>query len=155
MSDIEERIYAIECKVSELGVLTKRAMDAIQTLEDCQLVRLSPKPYRMTEPTKIGASVISDGTVFTRTDNSSTPWMRLRDWQWCDWETITDPQPYQNCTLTADDPEPPVGSVVRADAGLVSERGVERWNSPWYTNAPTTWAEVADGSVTLLYRGEA
>jgi hypothetical protein len=57
--------------------------------------------------------------------------------------------------LTADDPEPPVGSVVRAITGLVSERGVECWNSPWHTNAPTTWAEIADTPVTLLYRGEA
>lgn len=116
-----------------------------------------PEPERMAEPKNVGAVVMGAwfDALFTRLDRELNPWVSLRTGCVYEWVDIPDPQPYQNCTLTADDPEPPVGSVVRADAGLVSERGVERWNSPWYTNAPTTWAEVADGSVTLLYRGEA
>ena len=114
-----------------------------------------PQPYRMTRPTSRDALVIDGGKVWRPVLGPDGMWKSDDDSDWVTWEVLTDPEPFQNCHLTVDDPEPPVGSVVRADAGLVSERGVERWNSPWHTNAPTTWDEVADGSVTLLYRGEA
>ena len=117
--------------------------------------RMWDSPYRMTRPTNCDALVIDCGKVWRPVFGPDGMWEAANDDDSVAWEAFTDPQPFQNCILTADDPEPPVGSVVRADAGLVSERGVERWNSPWHTNAPTTWDEVADGSVTLLYRGEA
>ena len=159
MSDIEDRVHAIECKVSELGVLTKRAMDAIQTLEDCQLVRLSPKqpepapePYRMTRPTNFGTAVIDDGVVWRLAPNGL--WGADEYAYQNEWDDITDPQPFQNCVLTADDPEPPIGSVVRAITGLVRERSGRLWRAPW-GGAALTWASVAASPVTLLYRGEA
>lgn len=246
--DVEDRICAIEVKVSQLGVLTKRAMDAIRTLEDCQLVRLSPEqprmtpegtlcfkvnpetgnacyevrhrsgahmdsagrtwvdapepdasqvvfhcpthdkfvtngaddrdfcpwcqidklesllspesdptpePYRMAEPTKIGASVISDGTVFTRTDNSDTPWRQHHDLGLAPlrWDWIRSPQPYQNCVLTADDPEPPNGSIVMGGRGDVWRYSGGYWVSNVYFDC---WQDMGDfGPFTLLYRGEA
>ena len=113
MSDIEDRVHAIECKVSELGVLTKRATDAIQTLEDCQLVRLSPKQpepalerYRMTRPTNIGAAVIDAGLFVWRL-SSEARWRADEGMAWCQWDDIANPQPFQNCTLTANDLESP------------------------------------------------
>ena len=160
MSDIEDRVHAIECKVSELGVLTKRAMDAIQTLEDCQLVRLSPKQpepalerYRMTRPTNIGAAVIDAGLFVWRLP-SEARWRADEGMAWCQWADIADPQPYQNCTLTADDPEPPLGSVVRSLQGVVSEREGYGWRTT-LGDTTRTWLVVSAEPVTLLHRGEA
>ncbi len=165
MSDIEDRVHAIECKVSELGVLTKRAMDAIQTLEDCQLVRLSPKQpepalerYRMTRPTNRDALVIDGGKVWRPVFGPDGMWEADDDSDSVAWEVLTDPKPFQNCTLTADDPEPPIESVVLDCEGDPWKRsslehewcGVEGddelpWRDLCYQLPP----------VTLLYRGEA
>ncbi len=146
-------------EIGRLARVVEEQSGRIESLEGANVKRDSETepdaepPYRMAEPTNFGAAVIDDRVIWIRDINGywrSGVYVYTLDW--CD---LDDPHPYQNCVLTADDPEPPVGSVVRGPAGLVSERGAECWNSPWYTNAPTTWAEVADGSVTLLYRGEA
>ena len=110
-------------------------------------------PYRMAEPENVGAAVVDAGLFVWRL-SSEARWRADEGMAWCQWADIADPQPYQNCTLTADDPEPPIGSVVRAITGLVRERSGRLWRAPW-GGAALTWASVAASPVTLLYRGEA
>lgn len=59
--------------------------------------------------------------------------------------------------LTADDPEPPVGSVVWDDACGSYERihdGPHGWASA-RSGYRVRWSDITETPVTLLYRGEA
>lgn len=112
-------------------------------------------PYRMAEPENVGAVVVSGGFRLVRIWEVGHNWADLRTGKQYRWVNITDPHPYQNCILTADDPEPPVGSVVRLPEGMVSVRWFSGWSDiglprgQWFG-----WGEVAALSVTLLYRGD-
>ncbi len=151
VSDIEERIAKLERAMSR--VLDREAR------RECY-----PKPdaepsYRMAEPQNLGASVTSDGTVFTRTDSGDTPWRQHHDLVLAPlrWDWINNPEPYQNCVLTADDPEPPIGSVVRDDHCGSYERidgGPLGWRSS-RSGYHVGWIDITEATVTLLYRGEA
>lgn len=118
---------------------------------------LEPEPpRRMAEPTNIGAVVMGAwfDALFTRFDRELNPWVSLRTGCVYEWVDIPDPQPYQNCALTADDPEPPEGSVVLDVEG----QAWQLWGSYWTTDGnEQSWeAIVTDcGPLTLLYRGEA
>lgn len=115
-----------------------------------------PQPYRMTRPTSRDALVIDGGKVWRPVFGPDGMWEADGgEIDWAVWETFTDPHPYQNCTLTADDPEPPIGSVV-----LDRDRGMwQRLSLVWYLaglDVRRGWNGLrAVGPVTLLYRGEA
>lgn len=114
-------------------------------------------PYRMVEPTNIGAVVMGAwfDALFTRFDRELNPWVSLRTGCVYEWVDIPDPQPYQNCTLTADDPEPPVDSSVRSPEGVVSVRWPSGWSDIGLPRGQRFgWDEVTETPVTLLYRGE-
>lgn len=114
------------------------------------------EPYRMAEPKNFGAAVIDDSVIWIRDIHGywrSGVYVYTLDW--CD---LDDPHPYQNCILTANDPEPPIESVVLDCEGDPWKRsslehewcGVEGddelpWRDLCYQLPP----------VTLLYRGEA
>ena len=114
-------------------------------------------PYRMARPTSCDALVIDNGKVWRPVFGPDGMWEAGNDSDSVAWETFTDPQPFQNCTLTADDPEPPGGSVVRCDDDSVwqSETGGD-WRSMDDVNAYEWTRLLSDRHpVTLLYRGEA
>ncbi len=59
--------------------------------------------------------------------------------------------------LTADDPEPPIGSVVRDDHCGSYERidsGPLGWRAS-RSGYHVGWVDITETTVTLLYRGEA
>ena len=120
--------------------------------------RMWDSPYRMTRPTNCDALVIDGGKVWRPVFGPDGMWEAANDDDWVAWEAFTDPQPFQNCTLTANDPEPPIESVVLDCEGDPWKRsslehewcGVEGddelpWRDLCYQLPP----------VTLLYRGEA
>ena len=147
-------------EIGRLARVVEEQSGRIESLEGANVKRYSypepdaEPPYRMTEPENVGAVVVSGGFRLVRIWEVGHNWADLRTGKQYRWVSIADPHPYQNCTLTADDPEPPIGSVVRAITGLVRERSGRLWRAPW-GGAALTWASVAASPVTLLYRGEA
>ena len=113
------------------------------------------EPYRMAEPKNFGAAVIDDSVIWIRDIHGywrSGVYVYTLDW--CD---LDDPHPYQNCILTADDPEPPEGSVVRDDHCGSYERidsGPLGWRAS-RSGYHVGWVDITETTVTLLYRGEA
>ncbi len=118
------------------------------------------EPYNMAEPLNPGAIVTSNGCLYYRRvilAADGKPWQEGNLIPLLAWDEIDDPQPFQNCVLTADDPEPPGGSVVRYDDDSVwqSETGGD-WRSMDDVNAYEWTRLLSDRHpVTLLYRGEA
>lgn len=117
--------------------------------------RMWDSPYRMTRPTNDDALVIDGGKVWRPVFGPDGMWEASNHSDWVAWEVLTDPEPFQNCILTADDPEPPIGSVV-----LDRDRGMwQRLSLDWCLaglDDTRGWNGLrAVGPVTLLYRGEA
>lgn len=112
-------------------------------------------PYRMAEPENVGAVVVSGGFRLVRIWEVGHNWADLRTGKQYRWVNITNPEPFQNCTLTADDPEPPIGSVVHHGGGTVSKRYPCGWLSIGLKYSFIPWEQEAITPVTLLYRGEA
>lgn len=109
-------------------------------------------PYRMAEPENVGAAVIDAGLFVWRL-SSEARWRADEGMAWCQWADITDPEPFQNCVLTANDPEPPNGSIVMDGRGDVWRHSGGYWVSNVYFDC---WQNMGDfGPFTLLYRGEA
>jgi len=164
---IERRVINLERALStalldagRLARVVDEQSDRIESLEGANIKRDSETepdaepPRRMAEPTNIGAAVVDAGLFVWRL-SSEARWRADEGMAWCQWDDITNPQPFQNCVLAADDPEPPVGSVVRDLDGLISERGEDCWRVAGTGHAGGTWAGIAAWPVTLLYRGEA
>ncbi len=119
--------------------------------------RMWDSPYRMTRPTSCDALVIDGGKVWRPVFGPDGMWEAGNDSDSVAWETFTDPQPFQNCILTADDPEPPIGSVVRDDHCGSYERidsGPLGWRAS-RSGYHVGWVDITETTVTLLYRGEA
>lgn len=110
-------------------------------------------PYRMTEPNRAGAVVVSDYDLYVRINTADKlAWLQISSGGYYRWEDIADPQPDQNCHLTADDPEPPVGSVI-----LFRGRAYQRYNSIWVStdlSRDYDWGDFT-ATVVLVYRSEA
>lgn len=148
-------------EIGRLARVVEEQSGRIESLEGANVKRYSypepdaEPPYRMTEPENVGAVVVSGGFRLVRIWEVGHNWADLRTGKQYRWVSITDPHPYQNCTLTADDPEPPIGSVV-----LDRDRGMwQRLSLVWYLaglDVRRGWNGLrAVGPVTLLYRGEA
>ncbi len=168
---IEQRVINLERALStallnagRLARVVDEQSARIESLEGANVKRDSESepdaepPYRMTEPENVGAVVMGAwfDALFTRFDRELNPWVSLRTGCVYEWVDIPDPQPYQNCTLTADDPEPPVDSSVRSPEGVVSVRWPSGWSDIGLPRGQRFgWDEVTETPVTLLYRGEA
>ena len=125
--------------------------------EVVETLMTDPEPYRMARPTNDDALVIDGGKVWRPVFGPDGMWEADDHDNWAVWETFTDPHPYQNCVLTADDPEPPEGSVVRDDHCGSYERidsGPLGWRAS-RSGYHVGWVDITETTVTLLYRGEA
>ena len=151
-------------EIGRLARVVEEQSGRIESLEGANVKRYSypepdaEPPYRMARPTNRDALVIDGGKVWRPVFGPDGMWEAANDDDWVAWEAFTDPQPFQNCILTADDPEPPIESVVLDCEGDPWKRsslehewcGVEGddelpWRDLCYQLPP----------VTLLYRGEA
>ena len=152
-------------EIGRLARVVEEQSGRIESLEGANVKRYAypepdaEPPYRMTEPENVGAVVVSGGFRLVRIWEVGHNWADLRTGKQYRWVSITDPHPYQNCTLTADDPEPPVGSVVRDEVRQVWRRELTGWEMTG-SSQRYGWSEMVQlnfrsGAVTLLYRGEA
>lgn len=150
-------------EIGRLARVVEEQSGRIESLEGANVKRYSypepdaEPPYRMTRPTNRDALVIDGGKVWRPVFGPDGMWEADDDGDWVAWETFTDPQPYRNCVLTADDPEPPEGSVVRDDHCGSYERidsGPLGWRAS-RSGYHVGWVDITETTVTLLYRGEA
>jgi hypothetical protein len=160
ITDLERALASALCDVGFLKGEADKSAHRLQSLEGSNVKRDSESepdaepPYRMAEPPNCDALVIDNGKVWRPVFGPDGIWEADDDSDWVVWEVLTDPQPFQNCTLTADDPEPPIGSVVHHDGGTVSKRYPSGWLSIGLEYSFILWEQEAINSVTLLYRGE-
>jgi len=120
-----------------------------------KLARAWKTPYRMAEPENVGAVVVSGGFRLVRIWEVGHNWADLRTGKQYRWVSITNPEPFQNCALTADDPEPPIGSVVLDRDGGMWQRLSLGWCLAGLDDTCGWNGLRAVGPVTLLHRGEA
>ena len=108
--------------------------------------------YVMEEPENIGAVVI---------DENGDRWVRLlpepcwyrigSKWGLVEFKQLDYPQPFQNCTLDSNSPEPPSGSVVLDVHGNAWQREGDSW-----CNGEITWRWsllASSQPFTLVWRG--
>lgn len=161
ITDLERALASALCDVGFLKGEADKSAHRLQSLEGSNVKRDSESepdaepPYRMTRPTSRDALVIDGGKVWRPVLGPDGMWKSDDDSDWVTWEVLTDPEPFQNCHLTVDDPEPPIGSVV-LDSNKIAW---QRYLNGWRTNGSIVgWFDLFesdDDSVTLLYRGEA
>jgi len=161
ITDLERALASALCDVGFLKGEADKSAHRLQSLEGSNVKRDSESepdaepPYRMAEPPNCDALVIDNGKVWRPVFGPDGIWEADDDSDWVVWEVLTDPQPFQNCTLTADDPEPPIGSVVLDRDGGMWQRLSLDWCLAGLDDTRGWNGLRAVGPVTLLYRGEA
>lgn len=116
--------------------------------------RMPKTEHVMAEPQNVGAIVVdASGDKWVRVLGNNSPWIHMDGMVFAGFSEIINPQPFQNVSLTAADPEPPLGSVVLGSDGIACQRKGSIWVSGRGWVYDHDWAGFKF-PVTLIYRGE-
>lgn len=116
--------------------------------------RMPKTEHVMAEPQNVGAIVVdASGDKWVRVLGNNSPWIHMDGMVFAGFSEIINPQPFQNVSLTAADPEPPLDSVVLGSDGIACQRKGSIWVSGRGWVYDHDWAGFKF-PVTLIYRGE-
>jgi hypothetical protein len=152
----DQRIRQLEKYREELAdALARSKAKELELL--ARIAELKADPMRMAEPTNVGAVVRdADGCLYLRHSSQPYCWLGFYDSAASlKWDELAAPQPFQNCVLTADDPEPPKASVVLDKNGIpwrhewLPSGMIDCW---WVGENDAQWKQLPF-PVTLIHRG--